>query len=101
MKFRKKIVFSLTALVLLVLLLSTFFGKRGLLQIREARREQQRLQQEIVKLKQEKARLEKEVEELRRNPRMIEEEARKKLWLMKPDEKVLILPKSKNKNQNE
>ncbi|MCX7975398.1 MAG: septum formation initiator family protein [Candidatus Aminicenantes bacterium] len=101
MKTRKKIFLSLIILLLFVLVLSTFFGKRGFLQIREARNQQINLQREIVRLKQEKEKLEKEVEELRQNPHMIEEEARKKLWLMRPDEKVLILPKSKDKNQKQ
>lgn len=96
---RRKIFLGGIVILLFVLILSTFFGKKGLLQIREARRLQLELQAEIARLKKEKEKIEKEVDELRHNPLMIEEEARKKLWLMKPEEKVLILPKSKNEKE--
>lgn len=96
---RRKILLGGIIILLFVLILSTFFGKKGLLQIREARRLQLELQAEIARLKKEKEKIEKEVNELRHNPVMIEEEARKKLWLMKPEEKVLILPKSMDKKE--
>lgn len=96
---RRKILLGGIIILLFVLILSTFFGKKGLLQIREARRLQLELQAEIARLKKEKEKIEKEVNELRHNPVMIEEEARKKLWLMKPEEKVLILPKSTDKKE--
>lgn len=96
---RRKILLGGIIVLLFVLILSTFFGKKGLLQIREARRLQLELQAEIARLKQEKEKIEKEVDELRHNPVMIEEEARRKLWLIKPEEKVLILPKSKESKE--
>lgn len=96
---RRKILLGAIIILLFVLILSTFFGKKGLLQIREARRLQRELQAEMVRLKLEKERLEKEVKELRHDPLMVEEEARKKLWLIKPEEKVLVLPRSKDKKE--
>jgi len=96
---RRKILLGAIIILLFVLILSTFFGKKGLLQIREARRLQRELQAEMARLKLEKERLEKEVDELRHDPLMVEEEARKKLWLMKPEEKVLVLPRSKDKKE--
>lgn len=96
---RRKILLGGIIILLFVLILSTFFGKKGLLQIREARRLQFELQAEIARLKKEKEKIEKEVEELRNKPVMVEEEARKKLWLIKPEEKVLILPRSKDKKE--
>ncbi len=94
----RKIVIAGVAIVLLVLMMSTFFGKKGLLEIRQARRHQQELAAEIKRLKEKKANLEKEIEELKKNPAAVEEEARKKLWLMKPKEKVLVLPPLKKKD---
>ena len=96
---RRKILLGAILILLFVLILSTFFGKKGLLQIREARRLQQELQAEMARLKREKEKLEKEVDALRYDPLMVEEEARKKLWLMKPEEKVLVRPKLKDKKE--
>jgi cell division protein FtsB len=76
--------------LLFVLLLTSFFGKKGLFEIYRARKTYAVLLQDIEKLKQEKARLEKEVADLERNPGAVDKEAREKLWLMKPDEKVII-----------
>jgi cell division protein FtsB len=76
--------------LLFVLLLTSFFGKKGLLEIYRARKTYSALLQNIETLKREKARLEKEVADLDRNPGAVDKEAREKLWLMKPDEKVII-----------
>ncbi len=48
---RRKILLGGIIILLFVLILSTFFGKKGLLQIREARRLQFELQAEIARLK--------------------------------------------------
>jgi cell division protein FtsB len=76
--------------LLFILLLASFFGKKGLLEIYRARKSYAGLLQDIEGLKREKARLEKEVAGLERNPGAVDKEAREKLWLMKPDEKVII-----------
>ena len=34
--------------------------------------------------------LEREIEELKSNPKAVEKKAREKLWLMKPDEIVIV-----------
>ncbi|MGB2843389.1 MAG: septum formation initiator family protein, partial [Candidatus Aminicenantaceae bacterium] len=41
-------------------------------------------------LEKEKKKLEREIEELKNNPKAVEKKAREKLWLMKPDEVVII-----------
>jgi cell division protein FtsB len=48
----------------------------------------------VERLKQEKSKLEREIQELEKNPKAVEREAREKLWLMKPDEKVIVKKKS-------
>ena len=76
--------------LLFVLLVTAIFGKKGLLEIARARRIYTDLQTEIGRLKEEKSRLEKEIAALEADPRAVEREARDKLWLMKPGEKVLL-----------
>jgi cell division protein FtsL len=74
----------------LVLFMTSFFGKKGLVEIYKARKTHAELVREIEKLKQEKSRLEKEISDLEKDPRAVEKEARDKLWLVKPDEKVVV-----------
>lgn len=77
-----------------VLLITSFFGQKGLIKIRQAQRKPKALLQEISELEKEKRKLEKEIEELEKNPKAVEMEARKKLWLMKQDEIVVIKKKN-------
>ncbi len=44
-----------------------------------------------MRLLAEKRKLEREIEELKTNPEAVEKKAREKLWLMKPDEIVIII----------
>jgi cell division protein FtsB len=78
------------AFVLVVLLIAAVFGKKGLIEITHLRRQHAALVQEIERLKDEKARLEKELADLEKNPSAVEKEAREKLGLIKPDEKVIF-----------
>ncbi len=56
---------------------------------------------EVEQLKKERAKLEREIEELENNPRAVEKTAREKLWLMEPDEFVIIKKdKEEKKNKN-
>lgn len=90
---RKKLLIAGLAFLFLVLLITSFFGQKGLLEIRRAQKRHDALLQEIKDLEKEKARLEKEIEELLRKPAAVDKEAREKLWLMKPDEIVIIKEK--------
>lgn len=87
---RRKIVVGAVAFFVLVLALTTVFGKKGLLEIYRTRKEYASLLREIQSLKDEKGRLEKEIAALRQDPQAVEREARDKLWLIRPDEKVII-----------
>jgi len=87
---KRKIVAGAVGFLLLVLLLTTVFGKKGLLEIARTRRDYAGLLKEVEKLRQEKSRLEREIAELKTNPKAVEKDAREKLWLAKPDEKVII-----------
>ncbi len=88
--FRRKLLIAGLGFFFLVLLLASFFGKKGLIEIYRAQKEHKTLLQEIVRLEIEKGRLEKEIEELKQNPKAVEKKAREKLWLVKPDEIVII-----------
>jgi len=99
MTLRKKILLAAVMFFFLILLISSFFGKKGLVEITQARKKYQALIQEIERLEKDKIRLEKEIRELEENPRAVEEDARKKLWMMKPGEKVMVKPKKKEKSE--
>jgi len=83
----------LAGFVLVVLLITTIFGKKGLIEIYKARRNYTDLQMKIGELKEEKSRLEKEIAALEANPKSVEREARDRLWLVKPDEKIVVKKK--------
>jgi len=87
---KKKIFIFGFAFLLLVLFITSIFGKKGLIEIYHIRKNYAALLQEIDKLKKEKSGLEKEITELEKNPRAVDKEAREQLWLIKPDEKVLV-----------
>ncbi len=77
-------------LFFLVVLISSVFGKKGLLEIYRARKNYQSLLIEVRQLEEKKNRLLREIEELEKNPLAVDREAREKLWLLKPEEKVII-----------
>jgi cell division protein FtsB len=80
------------SLLLVVFLITTLFGKKGFLEIRRARRGYQSLLLEKQGLEEQRIRLEREIKELEENPQAVEQEAREKLWLMRPDEIVIVNP---------
>jgi cell division protein FtsB len=80
---------------LLILIMAFIFGDRGLLEIIKTQKQIRALQQTIKELEAEKLRLTREIDMLRDNPLALEEKAREKLWLMKKNEKVVVLVKDK------
>jgi cell division protein FtsB len=87
---RRKIIIGAVGFLLLVLVLTTVLGKKGLLEIARIRKEYAGLIQQVEALRREKSRLEREIAELKTNPKAVERDAREKLWLARPDEKVII-----------
>jgi cell division protein FtsB len=73
-----------------VLLITSLFGKKGLMEIQRTRKSYEGLLLEMKTLQAQKVRLEKEIAQLERNPQAVEKEAREKLWLMKKDEIVIV-----------
>ncbi|MCX6555957.1 MAG: septum formation initiator family protein [Candidatus Aminicenantes bacterium] len=86
---------------LLILIMAFIFGDRGLLEIIKTQKQIKALQQTIKELESEKLRLTKEIDMLRENPMALEEKAREKLWLMKKNEKVVVLVKEKKEVNRE
>ena len=88
--FRKKLLIVGMSFFFLVLLLASFFGKKGLIEIYRAQRTKRDLVQELEHLEKKKRKLKRDIEELEKNPKAVEKKAREELWLMKPDEVVII-----------
>ena len=91
---RRRSALAAVAFFFLVLLISSLFGKKGLIEIYRARKSYEALLQEIRRPGgQRKASLQKEIQALENDPQAVEKEAREKLWLIKPDEKVIVKKK--------
>jgi len=91
----------LLAFFLLILIMAFIFGDRGLLEIIKTQKQIRVLQQTIAELESEKLKLSREIDLLRENPLALEKEAREKLWLMKKNEKVIVLVKGKKETKHE
>jgi cell division protein FtsB len=94
---RRKLALAGVAFFFLVILISSLFGKKGLLEIYRAKSNYEALLQEIRSLEARKSQLQKEIEALQNDPRAVEKEAREKLWLIKPDEKVIVRKKEEKR----
>ncbi len=88
--FRKKIMIGSVGFFLFVLMVASFFGKRGFIEIYQTRRKQEALLQKIDQLERQKKKLERDIEELQKNPQAVEKKAREKLGLVAPGEIVII-----------
>ncbi len=93
MSLRRKLALAAVFFFFVVLLISSLFGKKGLIEIYKARKNYETLQQEIKDLEAKKSRLEQDILALEKDPQAVEREARERLWLMKPDEKVIVKKK--------
>jgi len=94
---RRKLALAAVAFFFLVLLISSFFGKKGLIEIYRVRKSYEALLQEVQSLEARKIELQQEIEELRKDPLAVEKEAREKLWLIRPDEKVIVKKKEEKR----
>ncbi len=94
---RRKLALAAVAFFFLVLLISTIFGKKGLIEIYRVKKNYEGLLQEVQTLEARKIELQKEIEELQKDPQAVEKEAREKLWLVKPEEKVIVKKKEEKR----
>lgn len=93
MSLRRKIVLIAVVFFFAVLLISSIFGKKGLIEIQRARKNYETLLKETQALEEKKSQLLREIQALQKDPEAVEKEAREKLWLMKPDKKVIVKKK--------
>ena len=89
---RKKVFIIGVACLFLILIVTSLFGKKGVMDLRRARRNLAALETRVRALEAEKARLAAEIERLENDPRAVEKAAREKLGLAAPDEKVVVTP---------
>ncbi len=94
--FRRRAFAAGLGFLVLILLVTSFFGKKGVMDLSASRRLLRSLQADLTQLEAERQRLERELAELRRNPRAVELEAREKLGLVKPGEVVIVAPRKKD-----
>ncbi|MDD8020481.1 MAG: septum formation initiator family protein [Acidobacteriota bacterium] len=96
---RKKLFYLVAGILLLASLITTFFGKKGFLDIQKQKKRYYELETQIKELDRQIARLKAEIKALETNPQAIEKEARERLWLIKPEEKVIIRKKTESSGQ--
>jgi cell division protein FtsB len=89
---RKKILLIAFACLLVIMIVTALFGKKGVMELRRSRRVLAERAERIRVLEAEKIRLEAEVRRLERDPRAVERSAREKLGLIQPGEKVVVVP---------
>jgi len=95
--FKSRGLIILVLIFFFILLLTFFFGDSGIIEILKTQDRIANLKLEILELKKKKSILQHEVEKLKNNPLALEKEAKGKLWLMKKNEKVIIVADKKNK----
>jgi len=97
---RSKAFLLLLILLLFILILTFFFGDSGIVEIVQAQKRIEKLEKQIMNLEKQRDSLKREIEELRRDPRSLEAVARRKLWLMKKDEKVIVVVPGEKKTHS-
>ena len=78
----------------IALIVHNIFGLNGYLSLRRQQKELHTLQLDIDQLKHENEQLEKHIKALKSDPAAVEREAREKMHLVKPGEKIYILPEN-------
>jgi len=99
--FQSKGWMMLVVFFLFILLMTFFFGDRGIIEIIRTKKEIRALQESIIELEAQKRSLTTDVQQLRDNPLALEKEAREKLWLMKKNEKVVVIVSNKKEIRHE
>lgn len=89
---KKKIFILGVVCLLLIMIVTALFGKKGVLDLRRARRELAARTERIRTLEAERDRLAAEIRRLETDPRAVEKPAREKLGLAAPGEKVVVDP---------
>jgi cell division protein FtsB len=88
---RRKAVILASILILITLVVGSFFGDRGMLNLVAQRERAQSLEHEVDALRAENLRLGGEIRALRVDPRAVERLAREELGLARPGETVFLI----------
>lgn len=91
--FRNKFLTAVLVFIFLVLIIASFFGKKGLIEVYNAQKQKDALLKEIEQLERIKSGLERDIKELESNPKAYEAKARDQLGLVYPDELLVIKAK--------
>jgi len=91
----------LILMFIFILVLTFFFGDSGIIEILRSKDKIAELRSDIEELEKKKIVLEQEIRKLKKNPLALEKKAREKLWLMKKNEKVIIVVDKKDKDNVE
>jgi len=94
--FRNKLLTAVLVFLFLVLIIASFFGKKGLIEVYNAQKRKDSLFEEIEQLEKTKKGLEREIKELESNPKSYEAKARDKLGLVYPEEILIIKAEKSN-----
>ncbi len=89
---KKKILILGGVCVLLIMVFTALFGKKGVMELGRSRRTLAARAERIMALEAERDRLEAEIRRLESDPRAVEKPAREKLGLAAPGEKVVVEP---------
>ena len=89
---KKKIFVIGVACLLLIMVFTAVFGKKGVMDLRRSRRELAAQADRIRALEAERDRLAAEIRRLETDPRAVEKAAREKFGLAAPGEKVVVDP---------
>jgi len=89
---KKKVFILGVVCLLLIMIVTALFGKKGVMDLSRARRTLAARSEMIRELEAEKLRLQAEIRRLESDPRAVEKAAREKLGLVAPGEKVIVDP---------
>lgn len=89
---RRKLATAAMSLLVVMLAYHVVFGANGMMAYQRKRGENQKLQQDVLRLQQENDRVSRRVRELKTDPKAIEREAREQLKYARPGEVVYVAP---------
>lgn len=89
LSFKSKLLIAAVSFLFLVLVIASFFGNKGLIEIYRIGRSTRELEMQVEELRRQRDELLREIEELKNDPRAVREKARG-LGLGSPDEKIIL-----------
>lgn len=92
--FRKRIILLGIGFVILAIFVTVLFGKKGYMDILQARKRYAALEGERAAMERQRALLEWEIERLKTDPSAVEKAAREKLWMVRPDEIIVVFSRA-------